>query len=154
MGAVAKTTLVAGLGETSTGDEAVGLRVVQALNKYRLPDHVEVFEGSGASDLTELFAGREQIIVIDAADFEGPPGRFVELEAPDFLADRANVLHHADIRRTVAIMFLRNSIPRKLTVVGIIPSAANSGTELTDEVKQQIPAVVDNILQRIRNNHS
>lgn len=153
MSAVAKTTLVAGLGKIGLRDEAVGLRVVQALREKHLPEHVEVFEGSGEVDLTALFAGRDQIIVVDTADFKGRAGQFVELEAPDFLADQTNVLRHADIRRTVAVMFLRSSVPRKLTVVGVIPSATDPGEELTDEVKQQVPAIVETILQKITNNH-
>jgi hydrogenase maturation protease len=149
----AKTTLVVGLGQTGCQDAAVGLHVVQALKQSGLPEHVELLEGSDASDLPELLTGREQIIIVDAADFQGPAGRFVELEAPEFLSDQVT-MRHADIRRTIALMFLRSRVPRKLTVIGVIPSVTEAGPELTEKVKQQVPAVVSRILEKIRNSRA
>jgi len=154
MSAVSKTTLVAGLGKPGFCDEAIGLHVVQALKAADLPEYVELFEGSEASDLTELFAGREQIIVIDAADFNGLPGQFVELQAPDLVSDQTNVLHHADIRRTMAVLFLRDSIPRDLTILAVIPACSQPGSELSDEVRRRVPEVVNAILERIRSSRS
>jgi hydrogenase maturation protease len=154
MSAAARPTLVAGLGKIGFQDDAVGLRVVQALKETPLPDHVELFEGPGASDLTELFAGRKHIIIVDTADFEGKTGQLIELEAPDLLADQTNVLRHIDIRKTFAVLYLHNRIPQRLTVFGVIPCATDPGSELTEEVKLQLAVIVRTIVERLTNNRS
>jgi len=71
----AAKTLVLGLGNILMGDEGVGVRVVQALEKLDLPEHVECLDGgTGGFLLLEPIQAAERVIMIDASADTSAPG--------------------------------------------------------------------------------
>ncbi len=68
--------LVLGIGNLLLGDEAVGVRIVEALEqRYRLPAHVEVLDGgTSGMELMEMMANRDHLIVADAVLTGATPG--------------------------------------------------------------------------------
>ncbi len=68
--------LVLGIGNLLLGDEAVGVRIVEALEqRYRLPAHVEVLDGgTSGMELMEMMADRDHLIVADAVLTGATPG--------------------------------------------------------------------------------
>ena len=68
-------TLVLGLGNILMGDEGVGVRVVQALEKLDLPDYVECLDGgTGGFLLLEPIQQADRVIMIDASADTTEPG--------------------------------------------------------------------------------
>ncbi len=68
--------LVLGIGNLLLGDEAVGVRIVEALEqRYLLPPHVEVLDGgTSGMDLLDMMANRDHLIVADAVFTGDQPG--------------------------------------------------------------------------------
>lgn len=60
--------LVLGVGNVLLTDEAIGVRIVEALEqRYELPDYVEVLDGGTAGmELLEMMADRDHLIIADA----------------------------------------------------------------------------------------
>jgi len=93
----AKKTLVLGLGNVIMGDEGVGVHVVRALEKHRLPANVETLDGgTGGFILLESLQNAGHIVLIDATDDGNPPGT-VTRTVPRFSADYPPTLTAHDI---------------------------------------------------------
>jgi hydrogenase maturation protease len=93
----AKKTLVLGLGNVIMGDEGVGVHVVRALEKHKLPDSVECLDGgTGGFILLEPLQAADHIILIDATDDGNPPGT-VTRTTPRFSKDYPPTLTAHDI---------------------------------------------------------
>jgi hydrogenase maturation protease len=93
----AKKTLVLGLGNVIMGDEGVGVHVVRALEKLRLPENIECLDGgTGGFILLEPLQGADHIILIDATDDGNHPGT-VTRTTPRFSKDYPPTLTAHDI---------------------------------------------------------
>ncbi|MCE5187114.1 MAG: hydrogenase maturation protease [Planctomycetaceae bacterium] len=145
-------TLVVGFGKALSGDQQAGLRVVQGLRKNVLPEGVEVFEGVEGCDLSEVFAGRRELILVDTVNLAGAAGSIVELSLADLVGDgNANLLQHADIRSPLALAYIRECAPRCVKIFGIIPASTNGSPEMSEEVRRQIPAIIRTVMEEVRN---
>ncbi len=92
-----KKTLVLGLGNVIMGDEGVGVHVVRAVEKYRLPPGVQCLDGgTGGFILLEPLENADCIILIDAAADGNPPGT-VTRTTPRFSKDYPPTLTAHDI---------------------------------------------------------
>jgi len=66
---------VIGIGNEDRGDDAAGLLTVRRL-RSRLPDGTEAVESDGEpARLLELLSNVERVILVDAAEVDGSPGR-------------------------------------------------------------------------------
>ena len=72
-------TLIIGIGNAFRGDDAVGLRVAEALG---VSESVRQHDGEPAS-LIALWEGWDDVVLIDAVTWGRPPGTIVEMDAAD-----------------------------------------------------------------------
>jgi hydrogenase maturation protease len=92
-----KKTLVLGLGNVIMGDEGVGVHVVRALEKHKLPDGVESLDGgTGGFILLGPLQSADRIFLIDATD-DGNPQGTVTRTTPRFSRDYPPTLTAHDI---------------------------------------------------------
>jgi hydrogenase maturation protease len=92
-----RKTLVLGLGNVIMGDEGVGVHVVQALEKHKLPPDVECLDGgTGGFILLEPLQNAGRIVMIDAAADGNSPGT-VTRTTPRFSRDYPPTLTAHDI---------------------------------------------------------
>lgn len=90
-------TLVLGLGNVIMGDEGVGVHVVRALERHKLPAGVECLDGgTGGFILLEPIESADRILLIDAAADGNPPGT-VTRTTPRFARDYPPTLTAHDI---------------------------------------------------------
>lgn len=90
-------TLVLGLGNVIMGDEGVGVHVVRALERHRLPEGIECLDGgTGGFILLEPLQNADRVILIDAAA-DGNPAGTVTRTAPRFSRDYPPTLTAHDI---------------------------------------------------------
>lgn len=75
-------TLVLGIGNLLIGDEGVGCKAVDELNRrYTMPSGVECIDGGTAGfELLSLMDGKDLVILIDAMRNELEPGTSVMVE--------------------------------------------------------------------------
>ena len=172
-----KRILVLGLGNILLMDEGVGSRVAQLLQmeprvkhgaKYLaggftagLPTDVEVIDGgTSALDALLLAQRTEKLIVIDALRTGGKPGTIYRAKfqagEKDKLAEvlagqgRSKIsLHQIGLIDALAIAERLNCVPEEIVIIGVEPAAVNYGLELTDEVEQKIPEIIDTVVKEI-----
>ncbi len=146
-------TLVLGLGNLLLRDEGVGVRVVQALERTRLPPGVEVVDGATAGlTLVDTLVGRRKVIVIDAFAGHHPPGTVSRLLPADLAPcpARGVSLHEVGFLEALAATRHLGAAPEEVVIFGVQPQNVACGLELSAEVAQCVPEVVELVLAEVR----
>ncbi len=147
--------LVLGIGNLLIGDEGVGCKAVEELNRrYALPPEVECIDGGTAGfELLPLMDGKKQVILIDALRNDMAPGTSVEIEDADvpkaFLTSISP--HQLGISDVLAAAELTEMMPEKLLLYGVEPKNIEVGIGLTPEVEAGLEKVIIAVVRQLRN---
>jgi hydrogenase maturation protease len=147
---IEEKVLVLGIGNLLLGDEGVGVHVARALQSEELPASAIVLEvGTAFLDALSDIEEASRIIIIDAMKAGHSPGTVYRVPAgkcvkPQCIAS----LHGFDLSR---VLFLagKTSSPEAV-VFGVEPSRIDWGIELSPEIQNIIPTVVEVIKTEIR----
>jgi hydrogenase maturation protease len=149
-----KKTLIIGLGNTLRKDDGIGPRVVQDLANHDLPKDVEIIDGGTRGlELVTLLEGRQRVIVIDAAEIGKKPGeieRFSLGEARLLDAGRQISVHSAGLGDALLLADALGVLPQAVVIYGIQPASLDWDPELSPELEQVIPRVVESILDELK----
>ena len=154
--------LVAGVGNVLRGDDGFGVRLAQALaGDPRLPTAVKVIETGigGMSLVQELMDPYDALILLDAFDRGGEPGRVFVLEPTlpdldrlppserrDWFADT----HYATPMRALALAAATAQLPRLLRIVGCQPARTDRfELGLDPVIERAIPEAIERVLALI-----
>jgi hydrogenase maturation protease len=136
-------TLVLGIGNLLLCDEGVGVHVARALAQEELPDDVLPLEvGTAFLEALPEIEKADRIIVVDAMQGDEPPGTVYRIPFEDCLKPECIAsLHGFDLSR---VMFLagRSEMP-EVTVIGVEPARIDWGVELTPEIRQALPDLLE-----------
>lgn len=142
-------TLILGLGNELLCDEGVGVHVVRALQKEKLPDGVSAVEvGTAVLDALPYIEEADRIVVIDAMKAGETPGTiyrvpFEDCERPRCIAS----MHGFDLSR---VFFLAGKASgAEAVVIGAEPGRIEWGTELSAEMQAMVPAMVEVVRQEL-----
>ncbi|MCB5302435.1 HyaD/HybD family hydrogenase maturation endopeptidase [Yersinia bercovieri] len=146
--------LVLGIGNLLLSDEAVGVRLVEALElRFTIPAGVEVLDGGTAGlELMEAMANREHLIVADAVLTGQPPGSVAVLrdkEIPAMFSRKVSP-HQLGLCDVLMALQLTDEFPRQLTLVGVVPESLAPGIGLTSTVTQAMEPALEQILAALR----
>jgi hydrogenase maturation protease len=133
--------LVVGIGNADRGDDAAGLLAVRRLRGLRI---------AGLSDCTDLFdlwAEEEDVIVIDAMVTGAPVGTVRRFEVGAFTLPVGAFpsTHSFGLAETVELARALGKIPAKLTIFGIEAGRVGLGEGLSPEVDRAIDALVEEL---------
>lgn len=147
--------MIVGIGNILCRDEGVGVRVIEELKKHRLPDHIEVHDGgTGGLDILEFLEGSDKAIIVDAVRGGMEPGEIchVRLDEVDPKDGKMKMLslHELDLIRAIEIGKRAYKVPENIIVIGIEPKKVEIGMDLTNEIKEAIPRVIQNIFEIIK----
>ena len=149
--------LILGIGNILLKDEGVGVHVVERLKTIPLPENVEVLDGGTAGiDLADFIAGRKKLIVIDAVNAGGKPGTIYRLtkENLDIKPKAIFSFHEIDFLDAFHISEVMNSKPEEIVVIGIEPKDMGTGIELSPEIEEQIPRIIELLAAELNIDHS
>lgn len=125
---LARTVLVAGIGNVFLADDGFGVEVARRLAQRELPAGVKVADfGIRGMDLAyELQEDYDAAILVDAVPRGQPAGTLYVIE-PD-LVDAESVLdaHSMDPVRVLGLARTLGSLPSRVLVLGCEPATANS----------------------------
>lgn len=171
--------LVLGLGNILLRDEGVGVHIVRMLQELALGYNVEVMDGGTAGlDVLLLSPGIEKLVVIDAmrADkeagtiykarlateerdkleqiFRAKTSLFSQTSGTSasccgFSGDFRISLHQMGLIDALAVAERTNCAPKEIVIIGVEPKNIDCGLELTDEVKQRVPEIINTVLKEI-----
>jgi hydrogenase maturation protease len=135
--------LILGLGNILLGDEGIGVKVVQGLEKEDLPDHIDLLDGgTGGFYILSVLEQYKTIIMIDATIDENPPGTLALVE-PEFASDFPKVLssHDIGLRDLIESAALLEHLPKIYLITISIHPDQDINMELSPEIKDTIPNI-------------
>lgn len=155
--------LVLGVGNVLLRDDGVGVRVVEAMSDLAErgetvlpPDTSLVDGGTRGRDLLPLLADARAVVLVDALDFDGPPGT-VEVLRGDALdtgpGDR-EATDRVGVGPLLETARFAGTLPGAVALVGIRPGSIEVGLDLTDAVRAAIPVAIEATLAELRHSEA
>jgi hydrogenase maturation protease len=145
--------VILGVGNLLLSDEGVGVHVANKLMEMDLPAGVEVIEGgTDGFRLMNVVTEADRLIVVDAVKGGSPPGsiyRFDIKDAPSSPDVFKTSVHQIGILEVVHLSELIGQTP-ETTVIGVEPGSLEMGMELSPEVQEKIPKIIELILEEVK----
>lgn len=147
--------LVLGVGNILLTDEAIGVRVVEALEqRYVLPEHVEVLDGGTAGmELLGAMANRDHLIIADAVvSRKSEPGSVICLrdeQVPTLFCNKISP-HQLGLSDVLSALRFTGEFPKKLTLIGVIPASLEPHIGMTPIVEASLETALEAVLDALR----
>jgi len=144
-------TLILGIGNNLLSDEGVGIHAL-ALLMHEHPDleGVTCLDGGTLSfTLAEPIADHDNLIVIDAARFDGQAGQIRCFEGPAmdrYLRGTRRSAHEVGLVDLLDIARLSDTLPSQRALVGVEPKTLTWGERPSEPVQEALPRVVEAVL--------
>jgi hydrogenase maturation protease len=143
---------VVGIGNALLRDEGIGCHVVHALEGIPLPD-VEIVDGGTCPDVMQLVENADKLVIVDAVRGGGTPGQIYRFHLRDIALEQKPFLSLHDIGLVDNLMLMKfwhNKID-KAVVIGVEPREVGWGLELSPELREKMPRIIDAILSELNN---
>lgn len=141
--------VILGIGNILLADEGVGVRAVEAIERdFILPEGVVAIDGGcSAMELLEDLEHLDALIVVDAVYAGQRPGDMVVLEGEEvskFFRTRMSP-HQVGLSDVLASLEFTGRSPKQLLIVGIKPLSMDLSMDLTPQVAEKLPAMIDRV---------
>ena len=137
-----------GVGNRWRGDDGVGPRAVDELADAQVGEGIDLAVLDGEpTRLVDAWAGRSEVVVIDAVRAGAPPGTVHRLDAlaGDLAVAPASGTHGAGVAAAVALGRALDRLPDRLVLFGIEPAHMVHDAELSPPVA----AAFDDLVRRV-----
>ena len=146
--------LIIGLGSPIMSDDAIGLHVVEAIEKLNLPGVCTQQEAVGGLDIIPMVMDNRNVIIVDAIQtFQIPPGTVTIMDPDDFQNTVAPSSAH-EMNLPTAMHLGRQleptRMPEKVRFVAIeVQDLRTVSEDMTPAVEAAIPSAVEAVLKII-----
>jgi len=142
--------LVIGVGNRDRGDDGVG-PVVCDLLAHAAPELDTVVLEGNVLDLAAWWEPDDEVVVVDAAEPAGQPGRVIEVDALDdrLVAPSTISTHTVDVGAAVELARAVERLPASLTIIGIEGVTFTLGADLSDEVESAAHQITSDLAHRL-----
>lgn len=144
--------MVVGIGNVIMQDDGVGVHAIKALEELGFSDDVELIDGGTNSyDLIEEFCRAENLIIVDAMHAGGEPGIIYRAPFDELgLEPTENImsLHEMHFFEAMKMTRMLGHNP-PTTVFGIEPAMVAVSMDLSPQVAEKFPRLVELIHQEI-----
>lgn len=144
--------VVLGVGNLLLSDEGFGVHVANKMIEMKLPDNVSIVEGgTDGFKLLNVVTEADKLIVIDAIKGGAEPGTIYRFNIDDIKSVPKGFktsVHQIGILEVIDLSSLIGKRPETI-VIGIEPKSLDMGMELSEEVKSQIPKIIELVLKEI-----
>jgi hydrogenase maturation protease len=140
---------VVGIGNILLRDEGIGCHVVGALEGISLPD-VQVIDGGTCPDVLQLLEDVDKLVIVDAVRGGGMPGQIYRFRPEDVTLEQKPLLslHDMSLIDSLKLMQVRHNVGDAV-IIGVEPKEINCGLELSPELQERIPQIIDAILSEL-----
>jgi hydrogenase maturation protease len=140
---------VLGIGNVLLRDEGVGCHVVNALEGIPLPD-VKIIDGGTCPDLLQLLEDADKLVIVDAVKGGGTPGQIYRFHLEDITLEQKPFLSLHDMGLVDNLMLMKfwHSVDETV-VIGVEPKQVDWGLELSPELREKMPEIIDAILSEL-----
>jgi len=140
---------VVGIGNVLLRDEGIGCHVVHAMEGIPLPD-VEIIDGGTCLDVLQLLEDAHKLVIVDAVKGGGTPGQIYRFHLDDITLEQKPFLslHDVGLVDNLMLMQLWYNIGEAV-IIGVEPREINWGLELSPELREKMPQIIDAILAEL-----
>ena len=141
--------LIVGIGNLLLQDEGIGVHIIQALRDRKLPAHVDLLDmGTATMNLAFYLDGVQKVIIVDALKAGQAPGTIYQRRPEDLIADKEGPvsLHDLGVVESLSMSKKLGYSP-EVVIIGVEPKTIDWGMELTEEVKKEMPNIIDAVLK-------
>jgi hydrogenase maturation protease len=153
-------TLILGIGNVLLRDEGAGVFAIRQLADLAAQrDDIELMDGGTLSfSLAGAIEDADNLIVIDAAQYDGEPGTtkvFVGEQMDEFIGgNRKCSVHEVSLIDLMAIALLAGQLPRQRALIGIQPQTIEWGDTPSLPVSAAIQLACDQAMQLVAEWHA
>jgi hydrogenase maturation protease len=144
---------ILGIGNVLLSDEGVGVHVANELFKKELPENVSVVEGgTDGFRLLNIITDADRLIVIDAVRGDSEPGAIYRFDIDDMKRcpqEFKTSVHQIGILEVIDLSGLIGKTPQT-TIIGIEPKSLEMGLELSPEIREKIPRIIEIVLDEVK----
>ncbi|WP_432821604.1 HyaD/HybD family hydrogenase maturation endopeptidase [Trichloromonas sp.] len=145
--------LVLGLGNLLMTDDALGGRIIKALEaEYELPAGVKILDGGTLGlDLLPYLEGVEKLLIVDALNMGARPGtifRLVGEEVARAFAGKLSV-HQMGLQDLLAVAELQGHLPGEVVIWGAQSGSVEMGLDMTRPVTAAMSRVLDGVVSEL-----
>ncbi|MFC1846370.1 hydrogenase maturation protease [Chloroflexota bacterium] len=147
-----RRTVVLGVGNLLLRDEGVGIHLIQKLAEVLDRADVDIIDGGTDPDIvTRIGEDVDKLIVVDAASAGDKPGTIYRFDIKDLESGSPDTLslHEIGIVDSIKMMSLIGKQPESVTVIGIEPGTIDFGLELSPELNERLPKMIEVVLNEI-----
>jgi hydrogenase maturation protease len=140
---------VVGIGNILLRDEGIGCHVVHALEEIPIPG-VEIIDGGTCPDVLQFLEGADKLVIVDAVKGGGTPGQIYRFHPEDITLEQKPLLslHDMSLVDSLKLMQLWHNIGEAV-IIGVEPRELNWGLELSPELREKMPQIIDAILSEL-----
>lgn len=145
----ARKVLVLGIGNILWGDEAFGVRAVEAFHRrFEAPSNVTILDGGTQGlYLVHFVEEADDLLVFDAIDYGLTPGALKIVrdgDVPKFTGSKKMSLHQTGFQEVLSAAELLGRYPERLALIGCQPlDLENWGGALTGPVAGAVATAVE-----------
>jgi hydrogenase maturation protease len=151
---------VVGVGNILMGDEGIGVRVVQALEKSSAKETkrgVEFFDaGTALHALLPQLEGYDRMIVVDTVQGGEAPGTIYRFTLEDLEKRRGGKadglmmsIHEMDVEDTLSMARLTQKLPPEIIFIGVEPEKVELKEELSSTLEKRMGEYIRTVEQEI-----
>jgi len=140
---------VLGIGNVLLRDEGIGCHVVHALEGISLPD-VKIIDGGTCPDVVQLLEDADKLVIVDAVKGGGMPGQIYRFHLEDITLEQKPFLSLHDVGLVDSLMLMQLwHKTGEAVIIGVEPRDINWGLELSPELQEKMPQIIDAILSEL-----
>ena len=149
-------TVVIGFGNILLKDEGIGVHIIHRFDstaRESTRDYV-LIDGGTCPDILYLLPEKiAKLIVVDAVKGGGEPGSIYRFTPTDIKFKRGLItsLHQLDLEEGLRMMEFLGVSPESVVIIGVEPSEIEWGLEVSPQVEEKIPQVIQLLEQEIAN---
>lgn len=138
-----------GIGNLLLGDDGLGVHAARILLEKKLPEPIEILDvGTDFLSALPALEHAEQVIVVDAVEADHEPGTLYRIPIKRRRqAGRMDSLHGFDMFGMLELA--RNKKSVKVIVLGIEPAHIGWSMELSKQVSEAMPFLIDSVSREI-----
>jgi len=143
---------VLGIGNLLLKDEGIGVHLVQKLADVVDKTKVNIIDTGTSPDFLSLVDGNiDKLIVVDAVKAGNEPGTVYRFSPDNLDLDSTSLisLHEIGVLDSLKIMSFFDRLPESTVIIGIEPKTIDFGLDLSPEVEEKIPEIINLVLKEI-----
>jgi len=143
--------VVLGIGNILFRDEGIGCHVVRALEGMALAD-ARIIDGGTCPDVVALIEDSDKLVIVDAVKGGGTPGQIYHFRLEDIdLQEKAFLsIHDLSLLDNLMLMKVWRKVGEDV-VIGIEPKEVEWGLELTTELREKMPEIIEVVMAEVNN---